>query len=717
MPFSLFKKKDKATPGFALSPPPVPLKGDRNKPLPTIATPASLGSDSAPQSRNSMTNSPPKLSPLRPPRIDTASPPALSLPQRRTLSERVRSSPASLVRQLRVYSNSFSSYDNPNTDALSPRTLSITSSINGTSLLAQNRVNNENLAPELAPIVNLINAHKLRTYAIGTVLVPTVSAQGTREWIEADAKLTGNELAIWFASQTTAEGDEYDNDEFKPKYINLADSTVKLNHTGFDSSPYQLAISHDYDSSTVLRFLSEADYSRWVAAIEISNFETISLNEAFTAVILSMKASKFSDIHILLSHKKRFSKFEWCNLRLPQISSKWMKVYLAIIPSDSKKYGRIEIYSSEKVSKKNLILYVPVVNSVFNMYPEQANMIDFNSIMKVSGEIYVNKNYEYLFVHNDGSLATAQPPPKPSFTHTVFARSDSSGSLSSMAPPANGNHLRQVSSSSTTSFFMNAPSPQPLDTNGTRSRSSSTSSNTTKFIKKNINDYVVTDYMYLMPVPPPGVSAVETMLRNFLDMIDAFKLYGRPEHLIPDKKDSKSLLFGLPSLPHYEYLSMNDAIDTVKKNLHKAKAEDWDQFQWRQVFKEKISQNYSKGNFKGSGNIIKLYNSLELDANEISIESPRISMPDYGSVPVSPIQPLNRDGDFAFDNFSENIASPTPSEQNLAAHFRPNQNGSLGDPIDLSSFSSPQGLEPIADMPTPIDESHPYQNLVATNGK
>ena len=436
MPFSLFKKKDKATPGFALSPPPVPLKGDRNKPLPTIATPASLGSDSAPQSRNSMTNSPPKLSPLRPPRIDTASPPALSLPQRRTLSERVRSSPASLVRQLRVYSNSFSSYDNPNTDALSPRTLSITSSINGTSLLAQNRVNNENLAPELAPIVNLINAHKLRTYAIGTVLVPTVSAQGTREWIEADAKLTGNELAIWFASQTTAEGDEYDNDEFKPKYINLADSTVKLNHTGFDSSPYQLAISHDYDSSTVLRFLSEADYSRWVAAIEISNFETISLNEAFTAVILSMKASKFSDIHILLSHKKRFSKFEWCNLRLPQISSKWMKVYLAIIPSDSKKYGRIEIYSSEKVSKKNLILYVPVVNSVFNMYPEQANMIDFNSIMKVSGEIYVNKNYEYLFVHNDGSLATAQPPPKPSFTHTAFPRSAPSASSPPTAPPA-----------------------------------------------------------------------------------------------------------------------------------------------------------------------------------------------------------------------------------------------------------------------------------------
>lgn len=606
-----------------------------------------------------------------------------------------------------MYSNSFSSYDIPNIDGLSPRTLSLTSSVNGASLLAQNRVNNESLAPELAPIVNLINAHKLRTYAIGTVLVPTMTAKGKKHWIEADAKLTGNELVIWFASKEDSMADEYDNDEFKPKYINLADSSINLNHIGFDSSPFQLAISHDFDSSTVLRFLSEADYCRWVAAIQLSTFETISLNEAFTAVILSLKGSKFSDIHILLSHKKRFSKFEWCNLRLPQISSKWMKVYLAIIPSDAKKLGRIEIYSSDKISKKNLILYVPNVTSIFNVYPEQANMVDFNSIMKLAGEIYVNKNYEHLFVHNDPQ------PPKPSFTHKVFARSDSSGSLSSLAPPGNGTHLRQISSSSTTSFFMNAPSPQP-DFNGNRSRSSSTSSNTTKFIKKNIQDYVVTDYMYLMPLPHPGVSAVEIMLRNFLDMIDAFKLYGRPEHLIPDKKDRNSLLFGLPSLPHFEYLSIQDAIDTVKKNIGTAKQDDWGQFEWRNAIKDKIAYNYSQGNYKGTGSIIKLYNSLELDANEISIESPRINMPDYDSVPVSPIQPLNRDGDFEFDNFSENIVSPSGSEHNLAQHFK-SQQGDLGDPIDLSRFTSPQGLAPIADMPTPIDELHPYQNLVSTS--
>lgn len=724
MPFSFFKRRESPAPAFAVTPPAVPTKDKvRHKPLPVIASDASAPPEQPQylhQAQNGRATPPPRLSPLKPPRFDTASPPQPSLPQRRTLSDRVRSSPASLVRQLRVYSNSFSSYDIPNMDPLSPRTLSITSSINGTSLLAQNRANNESLPPELSPIVNLINAHKLRTYAIGAVLVPVITSRGNREWIEADAKLTGNELAIWFPSHDSDEGDEFDNDEFKPKYINLADSTVNLNYRSLDGPLLQLAISHDFDSSTVLRFHSESDLCRWVAAIELSNYETNALNEAFTAVLLSLKGSKLSDIHILLSRKKRFAKFEWCNLRLPQILSKWMKVYLAIIPGDAKRNGRIEIYASEKVAKKNLILYVPDVDNVFNVYPEQTNMIDFNSIMKVSGQIYVNKNYEYLFVHNDHA------PPKPSFTHKVFARSDSSGSLSSLSGGSNGAPVRQVSSSSTTSFFMNAPSPQPAELMGNRSRSSSTSSSTNKFIKKNVHDYVVTNYMYLMPVPHPGVSAVEIMLRNFLDMIDAFKLYGRPEHLIPDKKNQKSLLFGLPSLPHYEYMAMKDAIEVVTVNIQQAKNEDWGQFQWALALKDKITANFRQGNFRGSGNIIKLYNSLELDANEISIELPRLSMPDYGSVPVSPIQPLSREHDFAFDNFSDNIASPTTSEHNLSSQghsfgaLRANGvlGGPLGEPIDLSAFSpSPQGLAPIEDMPTPIDESHPYQNLVATKGK
>ena len=46
-----------------------------------------------------------------------------------------------------------------------------------------------------------------------------------------------------------------------------------------------------------------------------------------------------------------------------------------------------------------------------------------------------------------------------------------------------------------------------------------------------------------MPSLHPGVTAVETMIRNFIPIVDAFKLYGRPKRLISDKSDTASMLF------------------------------------------------------------------------------------------------------------------------------------------------------------------------------
>ena len=43
------------------------------------------------------------------------------------------------------------------------------------------------------------------------------------------------------------------------------------------------------------------------------------------------------------------------------------------------------------MQKKNLIAYISDLAGVFNVYPEQSSMIDFNSIMRAAGEIYVNK--------------------------------------------------------------------------------------------------------------------------------------------------------------------------------------------------------------------------------------------------------------------------------------------------------------------------------------
>lgn len=608
---------------------------------------------------------------------------------RRTLSDRVKSTPSSLVRQLRIYSNSISVADNgtPNDSEpslASPRSPTPASDAN--SLFLLNKQVSENLPPELSPIVNLINAQRLRTYAIGRLSVPGQIDAGSKVWLEVEAKLTGTELAIWRPSD-----DPYAvvNDEFKPKYINLVDCDIE-----FFSAYKEIRFIQDFTgTSLVVRCQDSADFVHWVLAIQLSKFEHTSLNEAFTAVMLSIKGPSLSDIHILLSPKKRFPKFEWCNLRLPQISSKWLKVYVAIIPAQGKKNGRVEVYTSEKVTKKNLILYIDTASSVYNVYPEHYNMIDLNSIMKLNGEIYVNRQHEHLFVHTD-------PSESPKKGHS---RTGSSSSLAS-TKTASGRHSRSASLNSSSSFFHNAPSP---GVNDSPSETKKDKSRTSFFKPKNIQNFVSANYLYLMPIPHPGVTALEIMIRNFIHIIDAFRLYGRPDHLISDKTDQASMLFGLPSLPHYEYISTGEAIVIGSKNIRLAEQSLWNEFAWRSAIKAHLSSlQASESKYAGSGSILDLYRDLEVGTAEINdletVSSPRIAMPQF------PAQDASPNPQFDLDSLSD---EPVTGDS------------VLGEPLDFSSQhfqfhqSNQRGLDPITDMPTPIDEIHPYLNLVVVDKK
>lgn len=663
----------------------------------------------------------------------SASPNATS--NKRSLSDKVKATPSSLVRQLRIYSSSSPQPNEYEAGALSPnsssssvlnspklasrpnsRSITPNPLTKSNSLLDQNKLISQNLPPELSPIVNLINAQKLRTYCIGSFKIPSPSSPN--DFLDVEAKLTGIELAIWRNSTT--------NDEFNPKYINLIDVKIDLNGTSstFNPNP-QLRLLQDFtnDSSMTIHFNSNDDYNRWLAAIQLAKFEYTSLNEAFTAVMLSLKGTSLSDIHILLTPKKRFPKFEWCNLRLPQISSKWLKVYCVIFPGDSKHIGRIEMYTTDKILKKNLILCIPQLNSVYNVYPEHYNMIDFNSIMKLNGDIFINKNYEHLFVHSDLGQAT---PIGRSLSFKSHLRNNSTNSLSSLNQ-SNG-HQRSVSINSTQSFFTSATSGVPNSPKVDESPKKKSIKSSFKL--KNLSNFVTTNYLYLMPIPHPGVSAIEIMLRNFIHIIDAFKLYGRPNHLISDKSNIESLLFGLPSLPHFQYLSMDDCYYNVTSSIDVAKRENWNDFDWRNLLKKLLSQKFDEGfarnsKYKGQGNIMKLYQDLEVDSNEINdyetIASPKINLPqDNGQFNLpnndqnqySNINSITNDEllnpAHEFDGFSDGGMSPSNSQSNSVG---------LGDPIEFNRQQAlaqhqSSGLEPIADYPTPIDESHPYQNLV-----
>ncbi|CAN3353709.1 hypothetical protein DICA3_A08592 [Diutina catenulata] len=522
----------------------------------------------------------------------------------RRMSDKMKATPSTLHRQSRVFS--------PGQEVSRTPTLT-----QATHVLQQKSLN-DSLEPALRPIVTLLQAQRLRIYNIGVFQVPGYTDDGAKVWIEVEAKLTGNELAIWRPE------DDQAYTEFKPKYINIVDAKIEVVKGG---QTFEMIIKNDYtnENDLLVRFVDAQDYVRWLAAFYLANFEYISLNEAYTAVILSTRGRQLSDIHVLLAQKKRFPTEEWCNLRLPQISSRWIKVFCVTTPGDSKKLGRIEIYASDKISKKNLILYVSKLDHVYNVYPESPSMIDFNAMMKLNGEIYVNRNFEHLFT-GDNNLA----PPR-GFLGSM-KRSDSWHSLSSLgkqSPPSSPRaHRRTDSGSSTTQFFQTPSSPMPaknrsrsstLDSklNPLKKKGSSSSgtedepTRTSSYIRKHWDEFAPASYMYLMPITHPGVPAIETMIRNLIQTIDSFRLYGRPRHLNSDRQDPTSFLFGLPSLPHYQYLSRDASTRVVDKKLGQAVSDGWSEREWRSQFKTVIREKMQSGTYRGHGDIARLYENLD----------------------------------------------------------------------------------------------------------
>lgn len=634
--------------------------------------------------------------PTRPPRLNTSQGvmSAPSSPVSRKLGLESRHLPASFVRHSRVLSSSSANFG-----ALDAMFLP------AASLRQRLRTIQSDLPPELLPVINLLNAQRLRQYAAGPL---SIAVAASSDWLECDAVLLGTELCIFVEGSS------------KARYLNVQDCTIVPSRTAVpgDDLLYDLVVLLDFDTNiTTLRFPDVDAMVSWVSGLHLAKFENTSLNEAFTAVMLSLKGPELLDIYTLLAHKKRFPRFEWCNLRLPQVLSKWVRVYMAIMPGVGKQKGRIEVYALDKINKKSLVLYVNDATAVYNVYPEDHTMINFNSIMKLEGEVFVNKQFEQLFSHASGGPNAGAAPTK------VRSRTTSLTSLNSLNPPAalgvpaspgNGNRSRSTSINSTNSFFNNAPLPDP---EGLLSLPSSPTRATSQhfFKKQSASNFASTNYLYVMPLPHPGVSALEIMIRNFVHIIDAFKLYGRPDHLNSDKRNIVSMLFGMPSLPHCCYLSDEDAYEVVAANFDTARLNNWRELEWRTCLKEYLECKQRDTGYKGSGNIGELFNKIDSDSSSIledGLWSPRIDLPQYGSRVTSPQPPP------VPSKLRESSSEVGRAGESL------NDSIYLGRPIDLDDRArSPRlvmdeqlptqyltneevykSLEPIVDLPTPMDE-------------
>ena len=97
-------------------------------------------------------------------------------------------------------------------------------------------------------------------------------------------------------------------------------------------------------------------------------------------------------------------------------------------------------------------------------------------------------------------------------------------------------------------------------------------------------------FVFVMPEVHPAVSGFEMMLRYLFPVYDVFALYGRPNRLIADTLDTRSLMFALPQERRYGYLEILD----VAGLIHETGSQSWTERDWRQKMKDLTSQRMTR---------------------------------------------------------------------------------------------------------------------------
>ncbi len=103
-------------------------------------------------------------------------------------------------------------------------------------------------------------------------------------------------------------------------------------------------------------------------------------------------------------------------------------------------------------------------------------------------------------------------------------------------------------------------------------------------------------FVFVMPEVHPGVSGFEMLLRWLFPLYDVFGLYGRPNRLIADTLDVRSLMFALPQERRYGYLEILD----VAQLIHEPGSQTWNEQEWRRRLKELTSSRITKLQSNGS---------------------------------------------------------------------------------------------------------------------
>ena len=281
------------------------------------------------------------------------------------------------------------------------RGISNGASPNGSGILNDNE---ETLSTELVPIVTLLTAHTHRRYHEGTLMIlhdlKNDGSPAVRKWREVYSVLIGTQLAFWDTKELV-DTNEIDFRKFasKPTYLNLNDATLKsidaVNGVSTASNKKlenALVISTTLKNRYFLQFNDKVSFCKWNAAIHLSIYENVALQEGYTGAFLSSRGARLSDIKVILASTK-YDYEDWVSVRFGT-GMPWRRCYAVITQQGTKKspYGQIKFYENDKKKKKaDTMAVIKSANEIYAVYPTSPKLIDTSTIIKVEGTITFEK--------------------------------------------------------------------------------------------------------------------------------------------------------------------------------------------------------------------------------------------------------------------------------------------------------------------------------------
>lgn len=255
------------------------------------------------------------------------------------------------------------------------------------------------VSPELVPIITLLSSQAHRRYHEGIfMLYYDLNGDGKpadRQWKEVYGILTGNQLAYWDAAtlaRFTHQPEQMAESSSKPNYLNFTDAAFNA-LTVLPAAKQQLEnviiVLTTLKNRYIIQFRTYAMLTDWYAALRLALFEYKALQEAYTGALLSARGLRLSDIHTVLA-EKRFNHHDWVKIRYG-LGMAWRRCYAVIEPSSLKRKafapGRVLLYDSDTMKKKNLVGVIASATLVTAVYPQLPFFIDQSTIMKLEGTI------------------------------------------------------------------------------------------------------------------------------------------------------------------------------------------------------------------------------------------------------------------------------------------------------------------------------------------